>query len=39
MNDALARLRNRQRPTVPNRDASLTSGSEDISTSRNQDSE
>jgi hypothetical protein len=37
MNDALARLRNRQRPTVPNRDASLTSGSEDISTSRNQD--
>lgn len=37
MDDALARLRNRQRPTVPNRDASLTSRSEDISTSRNQD--
>lgn len=39
MNDALARLRNRQRPTVPNRDTSLTSGSTDISTSGNQDSE
>lgn len=38
MDDALARLRNRQRPTVPNRDASLTPGSADISTSRNLDS-
>jgi hypothetical protein len=37
--DALARLRNRQRPTVPNRDASLTSRSADISTSRHLDSE
>jgi hypothetical protein len=37
--DALARLRNRQRPTVPNRDASLTSSSADISTSRHLDSE
>lgn len=37
MNDALARLRNRQRPTVPNRDASLTPGNADISTSRYQD--
>lgn len=39
MSDALARLRNRQRPTVPNRDASLTPASADISTSRNQDSQ
>lgn len=39
MNDALARLRNRQRPTVPNRDTSLTSGSTDIPTSGNQDPE
>jgi predicted DNA-binding protein len=38
MNDALARLRNRQRPTVPDRDTSLTTGSPDIPTSRNQDS-
>jgi len=38
MNDALARLRNRQRPTVPERDTSLASGSADISTSRNQES-
>lgn len=33
-NDALDRLRKRQRPTVPNRDASLTSTSPDISISR-----
>ncbi|MEM6838639.1 MAG: hypothetical protein AAF609_17510 [Cyanobacteria bacterium P01_C01_bin.120] len=37
MSDALARLRNRQRPTVPNRDTSLTPASTDISISRNQD--
>jgi hypothetical protein len=42
MSDALARLRNRNRPIVPNRDASLTSTiqpstSLDISTSRHQD--
>lgn len=33
-NDALDRLRKRQRPTVPNRDASLTPASPDISISR-----
>ncbi len=36
-NDALERLKNRQRPSVPNRDTSL-SPSVDISTSRYQDS-
>lgn len=39
MSDALARLRNRQRPTVPDRDASLNSKSLDILTSGNQDSQ
>jgi glycyl-tRNA synthetase beta subunit len=42
MNDALERLKKRNRPTVPNRDASLTpiapnSASQDISTSSNLD--
>lgn len=37
--DALDRLRNRQRPTVPNRDVSLNSRSPDISISRNRDSQ
>lgn len=32
-NDALERLKKRQRPSVPNRDASLNSASVDISTS------
>ena len=32
--DALERLKQRQRPSVPTRDASLTSSSPDISTSR-----
>ena len=32
--DALERLKQRQRPSVPTRDASLTSSSADISTSR-----
>jgi predicted DNA-binding protein len=35
--DALERLKQRQRPNVPTRDASLTSGSPDISTSRYQE--
>lgn len=37
MTDALERLKNRNRPTVPNRDASLTptSTSDDTATSRN----
>ena len=39
MNDALERLRQRKRPTVPNRDTSLTSTSSDISTSRQQEHE
>jgi hypothetical protein len=44
MSDALERLKNRSRPTVPNRDASLThsfiaSESQDISISSNQDSQ
>jgi hypothetical protein len=34
MNDALDRLKNRHRPTVPSRDATLTPGTPDISTSR-----
>lgn len=34
MNDALDRLKNRHRPTVPSRDATLTSGTPDTSTSR-----
>lgn len=40
MSDALERLKNRNRPTVPNRDASLapTSSSVDTSTSRNLES-
>ncbi len=38
-NDALNRLRNRQRPTVPNRDATINSRSPDISTPRNQESQ
>lgn len=38
-NDALERLKKRQRPNVPSRDASLSSPSQDISTSRYQDSE
>ncbi|HEY9763482.1 MAG TPA: hypothetical protein V6D07_13205 [Trichocoleus sp.] len=37
MSDALERLRKRQRPTVPNRDTSLTSSSQDTSMSRNLD--
>lgn len=37
MSDALERLRKRQRPTVPARDISLISGSQDTSTSRNLD--
>ena len=36
--DALERLKQRQRPNVPTRDASLTSNSPDISTSRYQES-
>jgi hypothetical protein len=36
--DALERLKQRQRPSVPTRDASLTSNSPDISTSRYQES-
>jgi hypothetical protein len=36
--DALERLKQRQRPSVPTRDASLTSSSPDISTSRYQES-
>lgn len=36
--DALERLKKRQRPSVPTRDASLTSSSPDISTSRYQES-
>ncbi|MBW4547426.1 MAG: hypothetical protein KME25_23740 [Symplocastrum torsivum CPER-KK1] len=36
-NDALERLKKRQRPNVPSRDASLSSPSQDISTSRYQD--
>ena len=35
--DALERLKQRQRPSVPTRDASLTSRSPDISTSRYQE--
>lgn len=35
--DALERLKQRQRPNVPTRDASLTSNSPDISTSRYQE--
>jgi predicted DNA-binding protein len=35
--DALERLKKRQRPSVPTRDASLTSSSPDISTSRYQE--
>lgn len=35
--DALERLKKRQRPSVPTRDASLTSSSPDISISRYQD--
>jgi hypothetical protein len=38
-NDALERLKKRQRPNVPSRDASLSSPSQDISTSRYQDTE
>jgi hypothetical protein len=38
MSDALERLKNRNRPTVPNRDASLELSSPDISTSSIQDS-
>ena len=38
-NDALDRLRNRQRPTVPNRDATINSRSLDIPTPRNQESQ
>ena len=36
-NDALERLKKRQRPNVPSRDASLSSPSQDISTSRYQE--
>jgi hypothetical protein len=42
MSDALERLKSRNRPTVPNRDASLTPAipsTQDISTSRNLDSQ
>jgi hypothetical protein len=38
-NDALERLKKRQRPNVPSRDASLSAPSQDISTSRYQDSQ
>ena len=38
-NDALERLKKRQRPNVPSRDASLSSPSQDISTSRYQDTQ
>jgi hypothetical protein len=38
-NDALERLKQRQRPTVKSRDASLISSSTDISTSRYQDTQ
>lgn len=38
-NDALERLKQRQRPTVKSRDASLISSSADISTSRYQDAQ
>jgi predicted DNA-binding protein len=38
-NDALERLKKRQRPNVPSRDASLSSPSQDISTSRVHDTE
>jgi hypothetical protein len=38
-NDALERLKKRQRPNVPSRDASLSAPSQDISTSRYQESE
>lgn len=38
-NDALDRLRNRQRPTVPNRDATINPRIPDIPISRNQDSQ
>ncbi|BAY67177.1 hypothetical protein NIES22_73400 (plasmid) [Calothrix brevissima NIES-22] len=37
--DALERLKKRQRPSVPTRDASLTNSNQDISTSRYQDTE
>jgi predicted DNA-binding protein len=38
-NDALERLKKRQRPNVPSRDASLSSPSQDISTSRYQETQ
>ena len=38
-NDALERLKKRQRPNVPSRDASLSAPSQDISTSRYQGTE